>query len=282
MPDINGYLYDGMYFVGFALMMIVNLKTYKRYGLTKTSTVLITLITYVAGVSSAMIMGSLYSAVAAKYDSEGSTVAIFGAVFFTPIFMSVVALIAGKSWRKVMDMLAPGIFIILTCAKFGCFFGQCCPGRVCNFGFYNSKYEMTMFPSQLFESATMCFVVAFCFWFALKSKKCISGSVYPVTAAVYSVTRFGWEFMRYYSSEELRHLVFGLTFWQLWCVIIIIVSTVWVILLKNEKLVLLEEKYYAFAISKWEPFVSKIEKIKHRNDKNIVHHDKNKKKYQKK
>ena len=269
------YAYYAMYLVGFAIMMLVNLKTCKRYELTKKTAIIFTLITYVAGVTGAMIMGNMYSAITEKFEIGGSSVAIFGAVFFTPIFMTVVALLAGKPWRKIMDLLAPGIFIILTCAKFGCFMYGCCPGRECSFGVYNPRYEMTMFPSQLFESITMCFVVAFCFWFALKSEKCISGSVYPVTAAVYSVTRFGWEFMRYYPNEELRHLVFGLTFWQFWCVVIIIISVLWVFLLKSGKMQTIENRYFNVYSAKKEKFIN-------RNKKNIVHHDKNKKKYQKK
>ena len=107
-------------------MMLVNLKTYKKYELKKSLTVLITLITYFAGVYGAMIMGSAYTALTERFNVGGSTVAIFGAVVFTPIFMVAVALLLGQSWRKVMDLLAPGIFIILACAKFGCFMAGCC------------------------------------------------------------------------------------------------------------------------------------------------------------
>ncbi|MBO5936774.1 MAG: prolipoprotein diacylglyceryl transferase [Clostridia bacterium] len=272
----SDYAYYGMYLVGFAIMMVVNLKTYKKYDLSKFSTVAITLITYVAGVTGAMIMGNLYTAIHAKYD-ENTTVAIFGAVVFTPIFMTLVALALNKPWRKVIDMLAPGIFIILTCAKFGCFMAGCCPGRECSFGVYNPRFELTMFPSQLFESITMCFVVAFCFIYAFKNKKCISGSVYPVTAAVYSVTRFCWEFMRYYSHEEMRHIMFGMTFWQFCCVMVIIISFIWILLLKSKRLTTFEEKYYSFVGGKYDVIANKFDKFKHRNDKNIVHHNKKRK-----
>lgn len=270
------YAYYAMYLVGFIIMMLVNLKTYKRYELTKKTAVIFTLITYVAGVTGALIMGSTYSAIIERFEAGGSSVAIFGAVVFTPIFMTAVALIARQPWRKIMDLLAPGIFIILTCAKFGCFMDGCCPGRECSFGVFNPKLEMTVFPSQLFESITMCFVVAFCFWYLLKSKKCISGSVYPVTAAVYSVTRFFWEFMRYYKYEEMRHLVLGMTFWQFCCLMTIIVSCVWIMLLKNNKFNEYEVKFYAFTEGKYKAFTDKVENFKHRNDKNIVHHKKRK------
>ena len=145
----SNYAYYGMYIVGFALMMVINLKNCKKYEMKKAVTVILTLITYVAGVTGAMIMGDAYSSVISKFNDGDSAVAIFGAVVFTPIFMTFAALILGQSWRNLMDMLAPGIFIILACAKFGCFLAGCCPGRECNFGIYNPNYEMTMFPSRV-------------------------------------------------------------------------------------------------------------------------------------
>ena len=269
------YAYYGMYLVGFAIMMFVNLRTYKKYQLSKRTSVVITLITYFAGVCGAKIMGDWYTAAVAKYDAGTSSVAIFGAVIFTPAFMTAVALLFGKTWRQIMDLLAPGIFIILTCAKFGCFMAGCCAGKECSFGVYNPIYDAVLFPSQLFESITMCFVIAFCFVYGMKNKKCRSGSVYPVTAIVYSVTRFAWEFMRYYPNDEVRHIMFGMTFWQFWCLITIAISILWLVLLRSERLSVLEEKYYA-----WHE--KSVRKILDRNKKNIVHHNKNKKKYHKK
>lgn len=276
------YAYYAMYLVGFTIMMLVNLKTYKKYELTKKTAVVFTLITYVVGIISAELMGNMYSAVIEKFNVGGSSVAIFGAVVFTPVFMTTIALISNKPWRKIIDLLAPGIFIILTCAKFGCFMAGCCPGRECNFGVYNPELGITVFPSQLFESITMAFVVAFCFRYGFKNKKFISGSLYPVTAAVYSVTRFGWEFMRYYKYEEMRHIVLGMTFWQFWCIVTILISCLWLFLLKKEFFIVAEEKFYCFIERKKEDILKKLNDFKHRNDKNIVHHNKNKKKYQKK
>ena len=274
----SDYAYYAMYLVGFAIMMLINLKTYKKYNLSKLTAVVFTLITYVAGVTGAMIMGDAYNSAIAEFDAQGSSVAIFGAVVFTPLFMIAIALISKKPWRKIIDLLAPGIFIILTCAKFGCFMAGCCAGRECSFGLYNPRFELTMFPSQLFETLTMCLVCAFCFWYGFRCKKYISGSLYPVTAAVYSVTRFFWEFMRYYKYEEMRHIMLGMTFWQFWCVVVIALSIIWILLLKSEKVTSLENATYAFVDNSYKALADRWEKIKHRNDKNIVHHKKRKKK----
>lgn len=265
------YAYYAMYLIGFAIMMLINLKTHKRYGLEKQTAIRITLITYVAGVTGALIMGKIYTGVMALIGETGTRVAIYGALIFTPIFMIAAAIAMKQPWRKVIDMLAPGVFIILTCAKFGCFMDGCCPGIKCDFGVFNPDLQSTVFPSQLFETATMLIVVAFCLWYALKFKKADSGTVYPATAIFYSITRFCWEFLRYYPSEKARHIVFGLTFWQFCCILTIVLSIVWIVMLKTGWL----EKKEADLFKKRE-FAEKERVRKRKAEKNIVHHKKRK------
>ena len=122
----------------------------------------------------------------------------------------------------------------------------------------------------------MVFVVAFSFWYSLKYEKRKPGMAYPVTTMVYVITRFFWEFMRYYKYEEMRHLVLGMTFWQFCCLMTIAVSCIWLMLLKNEKFNKAEVKFYAFTEGRYKAFTDKVENFKHRNDKNIVHHKKRK------
>ncbi len=245
-----------MYVVGFTLMMVVSLTTCKKHGVSKLSAFLFTLVSYVGGVTGAMFMGDQFTKVAVKYGGRESVVAIFGAVMFVPFFIIGAALIAGKPWRNVMDTMAPGGFIILTCAKFGCAVFGCCPGIPWESGVYNPVYKMVMFPSQPLESLTMCIVVAFCFWYGLKYKNRVPGKAYPLTIMFYSVVRFAWEFVRYYDVEEMRHMFMGLTFWQLWCIVTFLEGFVWLLILKIPNLPEYEEKYYAFHKS----VVKKIEK----------------------
>ena len=109
------YLYYVMYLVGFAIMMILNIKDRARYKIEKRKAVIYTLITYVYGVVGAMIMGSIYTAAAKHLGSnEVSRVAIFGAVIFTPIFLVLTFLLMRSDWRRNLDFLTPGIFIILA------------------------------------------------------------------------------------------------------------------------------------------------------------------------
>ncbi len=232
-----------LYLLGFIIMMIINLKTYKRYNLNKIKTIILTLITYIAGVSGAMIMGDIFNTLMASKGYPGnSAVAIFGAVIFTPIIMTIAALIFKQSWRGVLDMLAPGIFIILACAKLGCFLDGCCHGLECSFGIKYLNSDMTVFPIQIIEVFFMSLIIAFCFWFAFKSKYYVKGTVYPVTTILYCFMRFFIEFFRYYELEAQRHIVWGMTFWQFCCILSVVVSIVWIAVLHSKKVRLMDEK----------------------------------------
>ena len=226
MFEYSDYVYYIMYVVGFALMMVISIKTCGKYGIQKKSARNYTLLTYVYGVAGAMIMGKIYTAAAKHFGSdEGSRVAIFGAVIFTPLFLLITLKLQKKDARAYMDLLTPGIFVILTCAKFGCFLDGCCAGFPTQHGIYNPKLEMTVFPVQLCEVATMTALILGTQYFFKKSNRHIKGLCYPVTAALYCVCRFGWEFARYYSVAELGSVFLSLTFWQLWCILVFIVCS---------------------------------------------------------
>ena len=223
-------LYKLMYVVGFALMMIYSVKYCGRYRVSRSVAVGFTLLIYVFGVGGALAMGSIYSAISEKITGEGnSNVAIFGAVIFCPLLLLLLFLLqnlfTGKrnDFRRQMDLFTPGIFIILTCAKFGCALDGCCYGVAFDHGIYNPKAGMKVFPVQILEVVTMICVLLLARTIE-KTKWFVPGMKYPVTAVLYCIARFCWEFARYYPSENLRHLVLGLSFWQLCCVSVAFVS----------------------------------------------------------
>ena len=223
MFEKSGIFYDAMYLVGFALMMVWNLADHKRYGIKKRDAVLATFCTYVCGVAGALIMGFLYTKITAAFGyDDTSVVAIFGAVVFTP-FLLLLFPINHRNWKSVMDMLAPGILLILTCAKFGCFVNGCCRGMICDFGIHYPGSDYKNFPVQILEVATMLLVLLFTQLYVRKAKRLVAGTAYPITFAAYSVTRFCWEFFRFYPEEGMRHLICGLTFWQCVCCITFVV-----------------------------------------------------------
>lgn len=239
----SGTVYKLMYVVGFALMMVINLKTNKKYKLKTPVTIIITLITYVAGVVGAMLMSKIHSVIMIRNGfNETASVAIMGAVYFTPLFMSIVSILLKQDWRRVIDMLAPGIFVILAFAKLGCFLHGCCHGLECSFGIKYLNTEMTVFPIQIIEVFLMSLIIAFCFWYAFKSKQYVKGAVYPVTAIIYCCIRFVIEFFRYYEHEAQRHIMFGVTIWQFCCVLFIIICTVWLVIIHTPKVKQMDSK----------------------------------------
>lgn len=244
--------------IGLVVVIILSFIICKKHGISKLSTLIFILLGYGGGIYCAKLMGGLYTMVSKMYGGGKSNVAIFGVVVGLPIVLIAASLISGKDWKKVTDLFAPGAFLGLAFSKFGCFFAHCCPGIECSFGTYNPLYEKVMFPSQLCESVTMVFVVAFSFWYSLKYKKRISGAAYPITAMLYAFTRFCWEFLRFYDLDKMKHLLFGLSFWQLWCVAVFVASCVWLLILKNPKLTVYEEKYYTFINARLDALKGKI------------------------
>ena len=218
-----------MYAVGFALMMVYSVKYRERYRIGKTTAVILTLFTYVFGVAGALAMGKIYNVISQKITGEGSSnVAIFGAVIFCPLLLLGLFVLQNlffgekNDFRRQMDLLTPGIFMILTCAKFGCLMEGCCYGVAWDHGIYNPKAEMKVFPVQLFEVVSMIAVLLLARQIE-RSKRFVPGMKYPVTAILYCAVRFGWEFVRYYPDERLRRLALGMTLWQLCCITVSLV-----------------------------------------------------------
>lgn len=227
------YLYYFMYIVGFAISLIINLKDCGRYRLDKKKAVIYTVCMFLCGIAGAMLMGKIYTAFCRSHGFNGvSAVAIFGAVVFAPIFMLVFFILEKSDYKKNLDMLTPCIYITLTCAKFGCFLDGCCFGIPSDFGFYNPYARTTVFPVQLFEVASMIIMLILTQLYLKKSRKAPDGFAYPLTTAVYCAMRFGWEFLRYYETDEMRHAVLGLTFWQSWCAVIFALSAIAMVMLK--------------------------------------------------
>ena len=188
---------------------------------------------FLCGIAGAMIMGRIYTAFCASRGFSGtSAVSIFGAVVFAPILMSVFLIIEKSDVLRILDLLTSGIYITLTCAKFGCFLDGCCMGIPSEFGFYNPYVKTTVFPVQLFETASMIIMLIITQTYLKKGKNVPTGFAYPLTSAVYCIIRFGWEYMRYYETQQMRRAVLGMTFWQSWCAAVFIISVIIMAVLK--------------------------------------------------
>ena len=236
--------YYMMYYVGFFAALAVNLLFHYKYGSSRLRAGLYTLC-FAYGVIGAMIMGRVYTAVLRHVGQTGSSsVSMFGAVIFTPLFIMLTACAEtalrnkpGKKRKKsfspvgfrdnvndTLDMLTPDIFIVLACMKLGCHFRGCCYGVPMENGIYSAMAKMNVFPVQILESSTILVILLVCF-FLKQAPFYRRGMAYPLTAAIYCVSRFLWEFKRYYPPET-RRLILGVTFWQFCALAVFAVSAV--------------------------------------------------------
>jgi phosphatidylglycerol:prolipoprotein diacylglycerol transferase len=119
-------------------------------------------------------------------------------------------------WWKTADACAPGIAIGNFLGRQGCFAAGCCWGKPTTLPwgvkFTELGHEVTgvpidayLHPTQLYESFAMLLVFFFLLW--LHKHRRFSGQVILFYTLLYSVIRFGIEFLR----DDPRGDVFGLT-----------------------------------------------------------------------
>lgn len=228
-------LYDSMYVVGMIGMFLICLFSRKRYKTNLPRAIVYTLITFVFGVAGAMLMAKIFiasmSAASGGEYIPNSNVCLFGALMFLPVFMLILSLVSGEKHRKLMDYMTPGIFFILACSKIGCLLGGCCYGIADENGVYNHNLDYLVFPVQLYESLCTFAVVAVLIIIMVKRRKVRYGALYPIGTILYCIARFIWEDYRNHDHIAEREFFHGLTYWQCWAIIAVIVSVIWLIVL---------------------------------------------------
>ena len=115
--------------------------------------------------------------------------------------------------RKLMDAVAPAIVLGEGFTRIGCFLNGCCFGKPtggpCGVAFpHNSPAGATfvgqsIHPTQLYSSAAGFLMFLFALW--LEKRKPRPGVLSAVLLIVYSLFRFGIDFVRYYED--------GANFW---------------------------------------------------------------------
>ena len=254
---MRGNLYVLSYFLGAALLILITLFRRKIYSTSIIRALIYSIITFVSGFCGAFLGGQLFNVLALlKKITAAMFVDVIGAVIFTSLFLLGAIRTEKKllnrrvlkaetesetsfqpwqvSFRDTMDLVIPGAFVVFGCIKAGCFVRGCCFGIECSWGvtaqFYYSK---TVFPVQIFESASI-FAIAAASHFVQRAAFYRRGMSGPFAAFLYGMIRFFWEFFRY-NPPELRNFFLGLTIWQLFCLLVLIVSGVWMwILIKTQ------------------------------------------------
>ena len=234
-------IYYAFYAVGFALMLALSLIRCRTYRISRPRAAVYSVITFLSGYCGAWLIGKIYNLLASlKNWYPDIKVDVLGAVIFTSLFLLAAVhaekffLRRGKktageggdvSFRDTMDLMIPGAFLVFACIKIGCMVRGCCWGVECGWGVESPYLHTTVFPVQIFESATLFAIVAVCYYIKQTSfyRRGMAG---PLAAFFYGAGRFFWEFFRWYAPETRRFFL-GLTLWQVFCVLVLLVAGIW-------------------------------------------------------
>ncbi|MCR5781623.1 MAG: prolipoprotein diacylglyceryl transferase [Clostridia bacterium] len=239
--------YDAMYIAGFALMLLTSLLGCRIYGIGRVRAAVYSVISFAAGIGGALLIGVIYNKLQSLKGTETDIrVDMLGAMIFTLFFLIAAvpieklfvkarakkadsAEVRNVSFRDTIDMIIPGAFIVFTCIKFGCHVKGCCYGVIWDRGIKSPLADVRLFPVQLCEFASLCAILILC-CFLKRTKIYRRGMAAPLTAFFYGVARFLWEFLRFY-TPEMKHFALGLSLWQLFCLLVIVVTAVWLAVL---------------------------------------------------
>ncbi|MBQ9879957.1 MAG: prolipoprotein diacylglyceryl transferase [Clostridia bacterium] len=245
------FFYYATYAVGFALMLALTLIRCRVYGSSRVRAAVYSFITFLSGFAGAALIGFVYNLLfSLKGVKTDIYVDMLGAVIFTSLFILAAVSVekrylrskkekTGKSknapqarsvsFRDTLDMMIPGSFLMVACIKIGCHVRGCCYGVEWPWGIHYENRGITVFPVQMFEFATICAILITCF-FIKQTRFYRRGMAGPLTAGIYGAARFFWEFFRGY-TPEMRDFLFGLTLWQLFSLLVIAVTSVWLAVL---------------------------------------------------
>lgn len=140
----------------------------------------------------------------------------FGLLFIIPFFIIVTCLILRIDPFMQLDMITPAFPLALIFVKLACFSYGCCRGFQMEYGFYNFRYELFEFPSQLLEVFVAVLLFVF---FVIYKRKAKVGTLFPLYMILYSGLRFFTEFTR---REENIFFVFKK--YHILCVIGVVVG----------------------------------------------------------
>lgn len=225
-----------------------------------------------------IIRSSVMSLISAGEYVPDSSARIFGVVLFQPLVAYLVSFFSGDKFRRVIDSFTTETFAYFAFGKLACHLNGCCHGFPFENGVQSIVYGGKVFPVQLCETISAVIVVAVLVFLSRDKVKLRTGSLFPIGTILYSVGRFVWEYFRYYDVHWEKNVLLGMNFWQISCVISIVISVVWLIVLYKSP----KYEYCSFEVNPDSPGAKLEEKYNHwkkekeqaekkANKKNISH-----------
>ena len=130
-----------------------------------------------------------------------SGLVVYGGIIGGILCATVYCKIRKISFWDYFDVVLPSVAVAQAFGRIGCFLAGCCYGHETSawygIAFTHSNYapnNVKMIPTQLISSAGMFLIAGLLFWYAYYAKK--SGQVGAAYMVLYSIGRFGVEFLR--------------------------------------------------------------------------------------
>ena len=282
-------MYNTMFFLGLVSVVVLYFCLRKRFGYTGPRTAFYSLFTLVFGFLSAMMTawienGLLYAASDGAYD-HFENLRNYGIPMFLPVFWLIYCLLCREPFKKLTDLLAPGVYSVMTFVKIGCTLKGCCYGEADPHGIWNEDLGYTTFPVQIYDALSSLLIVIVCLVLIFTFGKKHTGYIYPIGGMLFAFTKGFWETFRVHSTVwEKNYLNTGWTFWQFWMAILFVCSLLWLVLtvVREKKGVpdfdgAVNLRLPRIDIRKAGEALAEISPIRTKNKKQPVHHRKKRK-----
>lgn len=156
----------------------------------------------------------------------------YGAVFFPPLFMVLLALLLRVPPLTLLDLCAPAECVMLAILKMQCAVNGCCVGILLTI---TADGTYIRFPSQIIEllNALVLMVILL----RLIRKGTWQGRIYPIYMLLYGITRFILNLLR-----DTEPFLLGLPAGNFWSLVAIVIALIWLRLAHPQKGVAESEK----------------------------------------
>lgn len=155
----------------------------------------------------------------------------FGAIFFAPITLLIMAKVMRLEYKYALDFCAPAGCLIFAILKIECLIGGCCQGVPL---YINENREYVLFPSAAVEFVT-ALVLSVILIFASKKIK-YRGKMYPITMVSYGILRFVLNLFRD-DWGRTRKMGLPLPLGNIWSLISIAIGIAWLFIINKRSTV---------------------------------------------
>lgn len=159
-------------------------------------------------------------------------ISYYGAVFFPPLFMVLLALLLRMPPLTLLDLCAPAECVMLALLKVLCLKNGCCGGRLL---FTAASGTEVYFPSQIIELLNALVLMVMLLW--LIRKGTWQGRIYPIYMLLYGITRFILNLLR-----DTKPFLLGIPAGNFWSLVAIVIALIWLRLAHPQKGVAESEK----------------------------------------